>query len=60
MGISAMSRDLIRVRVLRPHDTDAGLRSPGDEYERTKADADALTAAGVVEIVAAKAKPKGK
>lgn len=54
-----MSRDLVTVRTIRPHDTTDGLRSPGDEYERTKADADKLAAAGVVSIVAAKAKPKG-
>ena len=53
-----MSRDLVRVRTIRPHDTTDGLRTPGDEYERTYADADQLAVAGVVSIVAAKAKPK--
>lgn len=55
-----MSLDLVTVRTIRPHDTTDGLRSPGDQYDRSKADADKLTAAGVVEIVAPKAKPKGK
>jgi len=50
-----MSRELVKVRAIRPHDTTEGMKAPGDEYERTKAHADQLSKAGVVEIVAAKA-----
>ena len=50
-----MSRNLVKVRTIRPHDTTEGLKQPGDEYERTKSDAEKLSAAGVVSIVAAKA-----
>jgi hypothetical protein len=46
-----MSRDLVKVRTIRPHDTIEGLRAPGDEYERSKADADQLAKQGVVEPV---------
>ena len=53
-----MTSDHVTVRTIRPHDTSEGLRSPGDEYERSKADADQLAAAGVVSIVAAAAKRK--
>lgn len=49
-----MSRDLVKVRALRPHDTSEGAKAPGDEYDRTKADADKLAGLGVVEIVSAK------
>lgn len=50
-----MSRDLVKVRTIRPHDTTEGLRAPGDEYERSKAEADQLAKQGVVEIVPAQA-----
>lgn len=50
-----MSRDLVKVRTIRPHDTSDGLRAPGDEYERSKADAEQLAAQGVVELVQARA-----
>jgi hypothetical protein len=50
-----MSRDLVKVRTIRPHDTTEGLRAPGDEYERSKTDADQLAKQGVVEIAPAKA-----
>jgi hypothetical protein len=41
----------VKVRTIRPHDTTEGLRAPGDEYERSKTDADQLAKKGVVEIV---------
>lgn len=50
-----MSRDLVKVRTIRPHDTTEGLRAPGDEYERSKAEADQLAKQGVVGLVTAKA-----
>ena len=50
-----MSRDLVKVRTIRPHDTSGGMKSPGDEYDRTKEDADHLAMTGVVSIVATKA-----
>lgn len=50
-----MSRDLVKVRTIRPHDTADGFKQPDDEYDRTKPDADRLASAGVVSIVAAKA-----
>lgn len=53
----AMAETMLKVRTIRPHDTAQGLRSPGDEYERSKADAEQLEAAGVVAIMPA-AKPK--
>jgi hypothetical protein len=46
-----MSRDRVKVRTIRPHDTTEGLRAPGNEYERSKTDADQLAKQGVVEIV---------
>jgi hypothetical protein len=52
-----MSHDRVTVRTLRPHDTTEGMKHPGDEYDRTKADADKLSARSIVEPVdAAKAK----
>jgi hypothetical protein len=53
-----MSRDLVKVRTLRPHDTTEGLKQPGDEYDRSKADAEQLECAGVVSIASAKAPSK--
>jgi hypothetical protein len=50
-----MSRDLVKVRTIRPHDTTEGLRAPGDEYERNKAGADQLAKQGVVELLPARA-----
>lgn len=47
----------VKVRTIRPHDTADGMRSPGDEYLRSPADAKQLAAAGVVELVET-AKPK--
>jgi hypothetical protein len=52
---SAMSRELVKVRIIRPHDTTEGLQAPGDEYERSKTDADQLAKQGVVEVVSARA-----
>jgi hypothetical protein len=53
-----MSRDLVvKVRTLRPHHTTDGFKTPGDEYERTHADADKLAAGCVVAILAADATP---
>ena len=47
----------VQVRTIRPHDTAEGMKLPGDVYDRTKEDADQLSALGVVGIVAT-AKPK--
>ena len=47
----------IKVRTIRPHDTVEGMKLPGDGYDRTKEDADHLSALGVVGLVAS-AKPK--
>jgi hypothetical protein len=55
METSAMSRDLVKVRTIRPHDTTEGLRAPGDEYERSKAEAEQLAMQSVVEIVPVRA-----
>ena len=55
-----MSSDTVKVRTIRPHDTSEGMKSPGDEYDRTQAHADQLAAQGVVEILAAKPAPKAK
>lgn len=46
-----MSHDLVKVRTIRPHDTADGMKSPGDEYERTQEDAEQLQAGGIVEVV---------
>jgi hypothetical protein len=54
-----MSANLVKVRTIRPHDTAEGFKQPGDEYDRTKPDADKLSAAGVVSFVTPKA-TKGK
>jgi hypothetical protein len=43
----------VKVRTIRPHDTTNGLKQPGDQYERTAADAKQLADAGVVELVTA-------
>jgi hypothetical protein len=50
-----MSHDQVKVRTIRPHDTITGMRAPGEEYERTKADAERLAKAGVVEVIGTKA-----
>ena len=50
-----MSRDLVKVRTIRPHDTTKGLRAPGDLYERSKTDADQLAKQGVVELMPVRA-----
>jgi hypothetical protein len=49
----------VKVRTIRPHDTTEGLKAPGDEYERTAADAKQLADQGIVETVTAKAAKKG-
>lgn len=49
-----MSREILKVRTIRPHDTAEGMKAPGDEYDRTTADAKQLAEQGVVEIVPAK------
>lgn len=41
----------VKVRTVRPHDTTEGMKAPGDEYERTAADAKQLAEAGVVAMV---------
>jgi hypothetical protein len=41
--------DKVKVRTIRPHDTTEGMKAPGEEYERSKVDADVLTELGVVE-----------
>lgn len=46
--------DKVKVRTIRPHDTAEGMKAPGDEYERAKADADQLSKQGVVELVSAR------
>lgn len=43
--------DRVRVRTLRQHDGPDGQKWQGDEYERTKPDAEYLSGLGVVEIV---------
>lgn len=48
-----MSLETVKVRTIRPHDTAEGMKLPGDVYDRTKAHAAQLSAAGVVEMVAA-------
>lgn len=53
-----MSPDRVKVRTIRPHDTSEGMKVPGDEYERTKADAESLRAAGVVSIITKATKAK--
>jgi hypothetical protein len=52
--------DPVKVRTIRPHDTTEGMKAPGDEYERTKADADALAKGGIVELVPSRAGKAGK
>jgi hypothetical protein len=47
----------VKVRTIRPHDTTDGLRSPGDEYERSAGEAKVLADKGVVALVAP---PKAK
>ena len=47
--------DKVKVRTIRPHDTTEGFKAPGDEYERSAADAKQLSEAGIVEAVIAKA-----
>lgn len=49
-----MSADTIKVRTIRPHDTSEGMKAPGEEYDRAKADAEQLAGQGVVEIVDSK------
>jgi hypothetical protein len=48
----------VKVRTIRPHDTTEGMKAPGDEYDRPKAEADKLTARGVVELAPAKVPAK--
>jgi len=55
-----MSYDPVRVRTIRPHDTTEGLKVPGDEYDRTKEEADTLSAQGIVRIVKTTAPAKSK
>jgi hypothetical protein len=42
----------VTVRTLRQHDTDEGMKVAGDVYARATADAAALVAQGLAEIVA--------
>lgn len=48
--------DKVKVRTIRPHDTTEGMKAPGDEYERTAADAKRLSERGIVELAEPKAK----
>ncbi|MGZ2410742.1 hypothetical protein ACUXST_000139 [Sphingomonas sp. F9_3S_D5_B_2] len=50
----------LAVRTIRPHDTTDGMKHPGDVYDRTQADADKLSSAGIVEIASAPAKRVAK
>ncbi len=52
-----MSSNPVKVRTIRPHDTVDGMKQPGEVYDRTKEEADTLSAVGVVETVPA---PKAK
>lgn len=49
--MSRKPADTATVRTIRPHDTSEGLRQPGDEYERPKAEAEALAAQGIVVLL---------
>jgi hypothetical protein len=42
METSVMSRDLVKVWTIFPRDTTEGLRAPGDEYARSRTNADQL------------------
>lgn len=53
-----MSHSAVKVRTIRPHDTHEGMRQPGDEYDRPKAEADKLIAQGVIELALAKVPAK--
>lgn len=53
-----MSHNPVKVRTIRPHDTNEGMRQPGDEYDRLKAEADHLIARGVVELASVNAPAK--
>lgn len=50
-GLPALSGEMVKVRTLRAHDTDGGMRKRGDEYERSAAHAAALIDLGLVELV---------
>jgi len=54
-----MSLSPVKVRTIRPHDTVDGMKQPGEVYDRTKEEADTLSAVGVVGIVPA-APPKAR
>ena len=54
-----MSRN-VTVRAIRPHDTVAGMKQPGDEYERPEDEAKALADKGVLSIATPKAAAKSK
>ena len=55
-----MSHSKVTVRTIRPHDTVDGLKQPGEVYDRTKEEADTLSAVGVVGIVPAASAPKAR
>ncbi len=55
-----MSSNPVKVRTIRPHDTVDGMKQPGEVYDRTKEEADTLSAVGVVGIVPAAPAPKAK
>lgn len=50
--------DSVRVRTLRQHDGPEGQKWQGDEYERSRLDAEQLAKLGVVEIIGKSDKPK--
>lgn len=52
-----MSCNPVKVCTIRPHDTFDGMKQPGEVYDRTKEEADTLSAVGVVALVPA---PKAK
>ena len=45
----ASASRLVRVRTIRPHETEGGSRAPGDEYVRPRSEAEGL--ASTVEII---------
>jgi len=55
-----MSSNPVKVRTIRPHDTVDGMKQPGEVYDRTKEEADTLSAVGVVGIVPAAPAPKAR
>ena len=49
-----MTAALVKVRTLREHNGPEGMKVAGDEYQRTKEDAEQLVARGIVELATAR------